>query len=262
MTTEQPQSSVGHSPPQPSTPDTTEIRDLPPRLTTVPEGLPEVPGGWTERTWDVAGRALSLVLPASPDAFLDDPDVIAAHEQTEYMPYWAYLWPAALSMAAAVLNRSWTPGTPALELGAGVGLVGLAGCHAGLQMTFTDYDATSVNLCLFNAHRQGFPDASGYVLDWRQPAVERYPVLLGCELLYEDRNHDMLLDVLDRMLLPDGCAWFGDGGRARAERFCRLLSQRGYSYRLFDEQGAPLPLLRVGRYQLIEVRRAADPGRA
>lgn len=258
MTTEPLQTTSGRRIPQASTPDMTEIRDLPQRLAYVPEGLPAVPGGWTERTWDVAGRSLSLILPASPDAFLDDPEVIAAHEQTEYMPYWAYLWPAALSMAAAVMKRSWTPGTPALELGAGVGLVGLAGCHAGLQMTFTDYDATSVDLCLFNARHQGFSHARGYVLDWRQPAAEQYPLLLGCELLYEDRNHDMLLDVLDQMLLPNGCAWFGDGGRARAERFCRLLTQRGYSYRLYDELGAPLPLLRVGRYQLIEVRRTTD----
>jgi hypothetical protein len=53
-----------------------------------------IPGGWTMRTWELAGRTLSLILPAVPDAFLDDPDVVQRHTQSQYMPYWAYLWPA------------------------------------------------------------------------------------------------------------------------------------------------------------------------
>ncbi|MBI1345231.1 methyltransferase [bacterium] len=218
--------------------------------------LPPVPGGWVERTIEIAGHALSLALPASPDALLDDPEVLKAHERDEYMPYWAYLWPASIHMAGAVLRQAWAPGTAALELGAGVGLVGLAGLQAGLAVTFSDYDATSVDLCLHNARRLGFSTAQGKILDWRRLPAETYPVLLGCELLYEDRNHDLLIDVFHNLLAPGGTAWFGDGGRARAERFCRLLIEAGYRYDLIDEQGQPLSQLRVGRYQLIQVQRA------
>lgn len=239
---------------QPSTPDTTEFVPLPVRRIPTPPGLPEIPGGWTERHWEIVGRKLSLVMPAVPDAFLDDPAVMAAHERNEYMPYWAYLWPAAVHMAAAVLRQPWEPRSPTLELGAGVGLVGLAACHAGLDVVFTDYDATSVDLCLFNAHRQGFLQARGEVVDWRQPPARQYPVILGCEILYEDRNHDLLLPVLQQLLPREGVAWFGDGGRVRAERFCRMLLAAGFQYRLMDEQGESLSQLRVGRYQLIEVR--------
>src|SRR5581483_5828823 len=125
---------------QPSTPDTTELRDLPKRLTSPPMGLPDVPGGWTEREWTLAGREFRLWLPASPDAFLDDPDVAQRHERDEYMPYWAYLWPASLPLAEAVLHEKWQPGTRVVELGAGIGLVGLSALAAGCHVTFTDYD--------------------------------------------------------------------------------------------------------------------------
>jgi predicted nicotinamide N-methyase len=158
-------------------------------------------------------------------------------------------------MATAVLQHAWNPGTPALELGAGVGLVGLAACHAGLNVVFTDYDPLAVDLCVHNAHRQGFPQARGAVVDWEAPPRDKYPLIFGCELLYEDRNHDLLIPLLQQQLSDDGVAWFGDGGRVRAERFCRLLSEHGFRYRLSDESGSPLPILRVGRYQLIEVRR-------
>lgn len=239
---------------QPSTPSTTEIRDLPP-ATTATSKLPVIPGGWTERSWTIAGREFRLTLPASPDTFLDDPAVAAAHARDEYMPYWAYLWPASLAMSAAVLRQPWPTGTSVLELGAGVGLVGLAALAAGYDVTITDYDAVAVQLALVNAQRHGFDRARGHVLDWREPGTQRYPVLLGCELLYEDRNHELLIAVCQQLLTDGGEAWFGDGGRVRAARFCRLAEATGFAVRLFDEAGDPLPALRVGRYQLIEVRR-------
>jgi predicted nicotinamide N-methyase len=240
---------------QPTTPSTTEIRDLPPAAPLAPPGLPVIPGGWTERAWTIAGREFRLALPAAPDAFLDDPAVAAAHERDDYMPYWAYLWPVSLAMSAAVLQQPWPAGTAVLELGAGVGLVGLAALAAGYRVTITDYDAVSVDLALFNARRHGFAHAQGELLDWRQPAGERFPVLIGCELLYEDRNHELLLDVCRERLTADGVAWFGDGGRVRAARFLRLAGEAGFQVRILDEERAPLAALRVGRYQLLELQR-------
>lgn len=241
---------------QPTTPAMLELRPGGESSPVVPEGLPELPGGWVERGWVIGGHEFRLVLPASPDALLDDPAVIAAHERDEYMPYWAYLWPASLNMARAVMATKWTRGAAALELGAGVGIVGLAGLQAGLQVTFSDYDAMSVELCLWNARRLGFASARGQVLDWRSPTAQRFPIIFGCELLYEDRNHELLIQVLDAMLDDDGVAWFGDGGRVRAERFCRMLPEQGYEYVIYDESLQPLPQLRVGQYQLIQVRQA------
>lgn len=238
-----------------SHPDTLELRDPSTRLAALPEGLPDVPGGWAEREWHIEGHTFRLILPAAPDAFLDDAEVHAAFDRDEYMPYWAYLWPASLKMVATVLRTKWTPNTDVLELGAGIGLVGLAGLARGLQVTFSDYEPKAVDLALFNARRAGYTKASGLVLDWRSPPPRQFPLLWGCELLYEDRNHVPLLELTGKMLAPGGTAWFVDGGRAKAERFCNLLPRFGLRHRLFDEQMQPLAAPRVGRYQLIEVER-------
>ena len=235
-------------------PDTLELRTPSVRLAETPAGLPDVPGGWTQKEWTIEGHVFQLILPAAPDDFLDDAEVHAAFERDEYMPYWAYLWPASLKMVATILRTNWVPGTEVLELGAGIGLVGLAGLARGLKVTFSDYEPKAVDLALFNARRAGYSTASGLVLDWRQIPDRRFPLLWGCELLYEDRNHEPLLDLTRKMLCPGGTAWFVDGGRAKAERFCRLAKERGISFRIFDEQMQPLANPRVGRYQLIEVR--------
>jgi predicted nicotinamide N-methyase len=192
-------------------------------------------------------------MPAVPDAFLDDPQVVEAHERDEYMPYWAYLWPASLPLAEAVLRQPWPMGTRVVEVGAGIGVVGLAALAAGYDVTFTDYDPLAVELAMANAHRHGFTQARGAVVDWRSPPAWQFPVILACELLYEDRNHEPLLALTRDWLMPGGVAWFGDGGRMRAERFCAMLPDFGLRYEVFDERGEPLPGLRVGRFQRIEV---------
>ena len=233
-----------------------EFRTLPPALLEPPAELPPIAGGWTERSWTVGGHTLSLVLPASPDALLDDDGVLQQHERDGYMPYWAYLWPASLHMAATLLRQPWPPGTPLLELGAGVGFVGLAAAMAGYPVTITDYDATAVQLALYNARRMQLHHVTGHVLDWRAPVGQRFPVIIACEVLYEDRNHEMLLDVLRERLQPGGTAWFGDGGRVRAERFITLAIAAGFTITLHDEHGNTLPTPRAGKYQLLQLRSA------
>ncbi len=242
--------------PTPSISDSLELRDLPQRMIDPPAELPTIPGGWTEREWLIEGELFRLVLPASPDAFLEDTEVQAAFDRDEYMPYWAYVWPASLKMMATVLKTDWPRDTEVLELGAGIGLVGLAGLRRGLKVTFSDYEPKSVELALFNARRAGCDQAEGLVIDWRQPPDKQFPLIWGCELLYEDRNHEPLLSLIQRMLTPGGTAWFVDGGRMRAERFWKLIPAHGLTCRLFDENMEPLAAPRVGRYQLIEVRQA------
>ena len=50
--------------------DTVEIRVPLQGIAVFPAGLPRIPGGWTEREWVIEGRSFRLILPATPDAFL------------------------------------------------------------------------------------------------------------------------------------------------------------------------------------------------
>jgi len=238
----------------PTAPDTLEIRELPQPVLNQPIELPVIPGGWTEREWVIEGHSFQLTLPAVPDAFLEDPEVHAAFDRDEYMPYWAFLWPAALKMVTAILRSDWPAGTQVLEIGAGIGIVGLAGLARGLNVTISDYEPKAVQLALYNVRKNGYERGEGLVLDWRTPPSRQFQYIWGCELLYEDRHHEPLLELIRRMLVPDGVAWFVDGGRMRAERFCQLLPKYRLEYQIFDEDRQPLAAPRVGQYQLIEVR--------
>ena len=149
-----------------------------------PEGLPPLAGGWVRQERTLGERSLQLWLPADPDALLDDDRVQARNRLDDYMPYWAWLWGSADTFALLLLAHGWAPGTRVLELGAGVGVVGLAALVAKLNVTFSDMEAVAVQLAQRNARENGFEGARGWVVDWRaleEAPNERFPLLLGCE---------------------------------------------------------------------------------
>jgi predicted nicotinamide N-methyase len=192
--------------------------------------LPAIPGGWTLRDFTLAGRTLHVTLPAAPDAFLDDPEVLAANRRDDYMPYWSYLWPTSLETAVAVLKHDWAEGTEALEIGAGIALTGLAALSRGLRVAFSDYDRQALALAMHNARQNGLEaSAEELFLDWRQPIDRRFPMIFGCDVIYERQNHLPILGLLEAMLAPDGEAWITDPGRHQADDFLKLLRDRPFA---------------------------------
>jgi predicted nicotinamide N-methyase len=189
---------------------------------TGPEATTEVVIG-TER--------IRVVRPAEPDRLLDDPGVLALNRRDDYMPYWAYLWPGAYLLASVVASEPWTPGTPALEIGCGLGLAGLVGLKRGLRVTFTDYDATPLAFAARSAEANGF-DPSRYstrLLDWRDLPDERYPVILGADVLYERRLVPLVANLLAAMLAPGGLALVAGPYRVASEGFAPAAAALGLS---------------------------------
>lgn len=219
--------------------------------------LPAVPGGWRTESIDLGHRMLEIARPSEPDGLLDDPDVLEANRRDDYMPYWSYLWPAATPMARALEHASWPAGTSILELGSGIGLVGLAALARGWEVTFSDYDESSLQLCRRNAIRNGLPDPTLLNLDWREPADLLFPVILGCEVIYERRNHEPILDLLNKMLAPGGTCWIGDPGRSQAPRFLEAAAARGWDITLLDNEGQRIAEYRQ-QFCIFELRREAE----
>ena len=223
-----------------------------------------IPGGWELRRLNLGGREIEYWAPAEPDAFLEDADTVAAHGPTAEspgrsdIPFWQYVWPAAGHMARRVFAHDWEaefPGTcadlKALELGAGVGLVGLAALAAGLSVTFSDYQAPALEAAAVNARRNGFSQFETRLLDWNDPAGEQFPVILGCEVIYERAIHEPILDVLDFLLAPGGVAWLGDPGRPRLPLFIEDARKRGFTVEIQNSQGEQQAEARAGEFQLL-----------
>lgn len=194
-------------------------------------------------------RTLRLVAPDDPDRLLSDPAVLERNRQEDYMPYWAYLWPGAFLLAAAVMEEpAWESAGEVLEIGCGLGLAGLATLAAGApRVVFSDYDPTTLEFVARSARENGFAPERWATrqMDWRDPPAERYGVLLGADVLYERRLVPLVTGVIDRMLAPGGLALVAGPYRVATEDLPGSLAERGLTattraLRATDPSGRPV----------------------
>jgi len=167
-----------------------------------------------EESIELAGRELTLLRPPSADELIDD----EAFDADEFLPYWAELWPSGLALARFVAELD-LGGRRVLELGAGLGLPSLAAALRGAEVLATDWAEDAVTLLRDNAARNGI-ELRAERVRWDEPgplhAGAPWDVVLGADLLYEQRNADALLELLPRL---GGDILLAEPGRPFSGRF-------------------------------------------
>jgi len=190
-------------------------------------------------TLELSGRSIRLARPADPDRLLDDPVVLDWSRRDDYMPYWAYLWPAAFLLADAVAREHWPPAAAdsrallALEIGCGLGLGGLVALARGLYVLFTDYDRAPLEFVLRSAAENGFDPTRFAVrrLDWRVLPDERFWLILGADVIYEAPLVPLVANLLGTLLAPGGLGLIASPYRAAAHAFPAALASVGLACR-------------------------------
>lgn len=157
----------------------------------------------------VAAKTFSLLAVRDTNRLVDaiDPAAFAADER---LPYWAELWTSAIALAEWCLQTPWEPDTRVLELGCGLGLVGIAAAAAGAHVTMTDYEEDALRFARCNAEAnlpaEIVRDHLRFAhLDWRNPPLDTtYDVILGADIVYERRFFLPLLNLFNQLLIPVG----------------------------------------------------------
>ena len=184
---------------------------------------------------NLAGQTIKLVRPVNPDQLLDDPLVVDWNRHDDYMPYWAYLWPAAYLLAEAVGREPWparlegSVAAEALEIGCGLGLAGLVAVARGLRVQFTDYDPAPLDFVARSAAENGFDRARFSIrqLDWRHLPNEQHSIILGADVIYEARLVPLVAGLMGRMLAPGGVGLVASPYRVAAKGFPAALAALG-----------------------------------
>jgi len=204
---------------------------MPPRFhCTPPESVAET----VRETVFIDDYTFLLNRPVDSDRLLDHPWCRSAYAADEYVPYWPTLWPSARMLAKAVVREPWDSypqPVRVLEIGCGLGLAGIACLARGLHVTFSDVDTTALTFAANNARLNGFRD--GYrtrPIDFRcPPADEKFPVVIGSDLMYEERLGNPLVGLLGAVLAPGGVCLIADPDRLPARVFKWKLEEAGYA---------------------------------
>jgi 2-polyprenyl-3-methyl-5-hydroxy-6-metoxy-1,4-benzoquinol methylase len=147
-----------------------------------------------------AGLRLSILRPPSADELIDE----ATFDEEEFLPYWAELWPSGVALARYVATRD-VAGWRVLELGCGLGLPSLAAALSGADVFATDWAEDAIELLRQNAARNGALLGVERVR-WSEPEpllrAAPWDLVLGADLLYEERNAAQLATLLPQLICP------------------------------------------------------------
>ncbi len=192
----------------------------------------------TRREKVILGKKEFVIeVPERADDLLEHPTIQEAHKADEYMPYWPQVWPVARMLAKALLKEDWSqyPKTgdklEVLELGCGLGVPGLTALACGLRVTFSDYDLAAVQFAARNARLNKLFDFKTMPIDWRTPPEGiTFPIILGADITYEERSIEPIVQLLKKMLAPDGVCFLTDQDRGPAPVLRQMLGDHGFRY--------------------------------
>jgi predicted nicotinamide N-methyase len=190
-------------------------------------GLPDGIGTVTE-TIPFGGRNLTLLRPSDGDALLDA--LLEEDDPSEDdLPFWAELWPSGVALTALLAGRE-LRGVRTLELGCGLGLVGIAAAAGGAEVLATDWSEQALAFTAANAAANRVRVRTGRVA-WADPGpiteAAPWPLVLAADVLYEPRNVPLLLGLLPRLVGPEGEILLADPGRPPSEGFLQGLDDDG-----------------------------------
>jgi predicted nicotinamide N-methyase len=143
------------------------------------------------------------------------------------LPFWAELWPSGSALAAAVAALDLT-GRRVLELGCGLGLVGVAAATAGADVLAADQSAEAIAFTTVNAERNGVAVRTvRCAFERPEPLLAGAPwdLVLAADVLYEPRTVPVLVDLLPRL---GRAVWLADPGRPREPDFLRAVDAAGW----------------------------------
>jgi predicted nicotinamide N-methyase len=174
---------------------------------------------------DLGDWKLQLVKVENIDDLLDQ-----VTDENE-IPFWAELWPASIGLAKFIFqNPSLFQGKKVLELGAGVGLAGIAAKLCGAFVTQSDFLEAAFDFVRVNCIQNQAPVGDLLLADWRRfPVVfEKYDYLIGADILYEKTLHQDLRRICSQVLKPEGTIWLADPGRDYGKQFIRIMEEDGF----------------------------------
>ncbi len=173
---------------------------------------------WTverEADLDALWDAMSAEAPPVPDDYDDDdrcwPGLAASFEADERLPYWTEIWPSSILLAEwCAAHAEAIRGKRALDLGCGLGLVGMAAAAHGARVVGVDYELEALRharrIAALNTSLLGECAPDFVLMDWRRPAFAagRFELVLGGDIMYESRFAAPLALFIKRVLAPQG----------------------------------------------------------
>lgn len=178
--------------------------------------------------WRALPGDLGLWVAVDPESLLEEIDEESFQKSDERLPYFATLWASALALCPEVLALGDLRGQRVLDLGCGLGATGLAAAAAGATVDFLDWEPRALAFVQESAEALDLAIGELFSVDWRKERFAPvYDLILGTDVLYEERLIAPVAALLHAALKPSGQAWITDPERQVADRFAAIAREQG-----------------------------------
>ena len=188
-----------------------------------------------ETNYSFGGHSFSFLSVRDSYALLDriSPEEFVKDEQ---MPYWAEIWPSAITLSSFIAEELPVEGLRVVEIGSGVGMASVVAAWKGASVLVTDYSLEALRFVRYNALKNKVLLESER-LDWRLvQCSEKFDLLFAADVLYERVNLLPIVTAIDKLLKPDGVAYIADPRRRLAEQFLELAVENNFSITPFQRK--------------------------
>ncbi|UZJ40859.1 protein N-lysine methyltransferase family protein [Prosthecochloris sp. SCSIO W1101] len=202
--------------------------------------------------YNIVGKAFTFVSVCDSYALLDriSPEDFVKDEQ---MPYWAEIWPAAVTLSEFIVDELAVAEKKIIEIGAGVGVASVVAASRGADVLSTDYSEEALRFIQLNSLKNDV-SLNTAQLDWRCIHLkDRFDMLFAADVLYERVNLLPIVHAVDKLVKPEGCAYIADPRRRLAEQFLDLAFENGFSVASYarsfskGKQGIPVNIYRLSK---------------
>ena len=203
---------------------------------------------------------IELLDVANLEALVDREAVLRSVDPVE-PPYWAHLWTGAIELARHLDAHHQCAEQNVLDLGCGLGLVGIVAALEGARVTFLDRDADALAFAAASAELNGCRPVALCQIDFtRENLGRRFDLILAAEVLYDAAAFTPLIRFFTMHLSSGGSVMLADAHRTDTRAFYDALTACGYCFTVqrttVREERLPLAV------DIVTARRSGDGGPA
>jgi predicted nicotinamide N-methyase len=152
-----------------------------------------------EKSLKIRGRRFTLLTPKSIEEYIDSENPL------QDFPLWAKAWEASWVLADFLAGLPAEPEKRFLEIGCGLGLVGVVAASFGHKVVMTEHNPDALPFARANAELNHCSGVEVIDLDWNSPSLYgRFDYIVGSEVVYHEKDFEPLKNLFERLLKPEG----------------------------------------------------------
>lgn len=167
----------------------------------------------------IRGKSFQFFIPRDLDPFVNDDNIF------DKFPLWAKIWEASPVLADYLAGLEPAPEKRFLEIGCGLGVVGIVASAFDHRVVMTEYDEHALNFARANARLNNLPEIEITGLDWSNPHLEdSFDYIVGSEVVFREADFKPLSNLFAAYLKPSGEIILAEGIRETSLKFMKHLS--------------------------------------